>query len=81
MAGPRYAVIETRHDSVVTPYTNAFLNGPGVTNILVQDQCPADPVGHVGLFMDGPAIQNILNRLGPHTPGFRPVCAGYGLAL
>jgi len=81
VAGPRYAVIATRHDSVVTPYTNAFLSGPGVTNILVQDQCPADPVGHVGLFMDGPAIQNILNQLGTNTPGFRPVCSGYGLAL
>ena len=27
VAGPRYVVIETTHDEVVTPYTNAFLNG------------------------------------------------------
>jgi pimeloyl-ACP methyl ester carboxylesterase len=79
--GPRYVVIETRHDVVVTPYTNAFLSGPNVTNILLQDQCPANPVGHVGLFLDGPTIQNILNQLGPNTPGFRPTCSGYGPAL
>ena len=45
MAGPRYAVIETSHDAVVTPYQNAFLTGPNVTNILIQDQCPANPAG------------------------------------
>jgi triacylglycerol esterase/lipase EstA (alpha/beta hydrolase family) len=79
--GPRYVVIETRHDEVVTPYTNAFLSGPNVTNILLQDQCPDDPVGHIGIFLDSPTIQNIVNQLGPHTPGFRPVCTGYGIGL
>ena len=74
-------VIETTHDEVVTPYTNAFLNGPNVTNILLQDQCPNDPVGHIGIFTDSPALQDVMNQLGPNTPGFSPTCAGYGAFL
>jgi triacylglycerol esterase/lipase EstA (alpha/beta hydrolase family) len=81
VAGPRYVVIETSHDSVVTPYQNAFLSGSNVTNILLQDQCPSDPVGHIGIFLDGPALQNVLNQLGPNTPGFHPSCTGYGIGM
>jgi hypothetical protein len=33
-----YTVIESANDEVVTPYTSAFLSGPGVTNILLQSQ-------------------------------------------
>ncbi|MBO2451112.1 alpha/beta fold hydrolase [Actinomadura barringtoniae] len=79
--GVRYAVIETRHDIVVTPYTNAFLHGGDVTNVLLQDQCPGDPVGHAGLAFDSPAHQNVLNLLGPDIPGFKATCTGYGPAL
>ncbi|MCD0451570.1 alpha/beta fold hydrolase [Actinocorallia sp. API 0066] len=79
--GPRYTVIQTRHDRVVTPYTNAFLNGPAVRNVLLQDQCPGNPVGHIGLFADGPALQNVLNALGPDDPAFQPTCVNYGLPL
>lgn len=79
VAGPQYFVIETDHDEVVTPYTNAFLNGPDVENTLIQNQCPADPVGHVGMFDDSPAIQDVLNDLGPDDPDFQPTCTGYGL--
>lgn len=81
VAGPRYVVIQTRHDLVVTPYTNAFLRGTNATNILIQDQCPSDWVGHVGMFADGPALQNVMNQLGPNTPGFRASCTDYGLPL
>ncbi|MBW8485894.1 esterase/lipase family protein [Actinomadura parmotrematis] len=79
--GPAYTVIETRNDIVVTPYTNAFLHGPNVTNVLVQDQCPGDFVGHVGMFNDGPVIQNVLNALGPAKRGFRAACTDYGLPV
>lgn len=79
--GVRYVVIQTTHDEVVTPYANAFLSGPNVTNILIQNQCPDDGVGHIGMFLDSPTLQNVLNQLGPNTPGFRPVCAGYGMGL
>ncbi|WP_063836047.1 alpha/beta hydrolase family protein [Actinacidiphila yeochonensis] len=81
VAGPRYTVVETDKDEVVTPYTHAFLNGPDVRDVLIQDQCPNDPVGHVGMFEDGPALQDVLNALGPDDPGFQPTCTGYGLAL
>src|SRR2546430_1408955 len=44
-----YTVIETKNDEVVTPYQSAFLAaGDRVTNVLLQDRCPQDPVEHVG---------------------------------
>ncbi|MEU3459545.1 alpha/beta fold hydrolase [Streptomyces sp. NPDC006733] len=79
--GPRYTVIETNRDTVVTPYTHAFLSGPAVRNVLIQDQCADDPVGHIGMFADGPALQNVLNALGADDPDFRADCSGYGLPL
>ncbi|MCZ4119785.1 esterase/lipase family protein [Streptomyces sp. H39-S7] len=79
--GPRYTVIETNKDTVVTPYTHAFLSGPAVRNILIQDQCADDPVGHVGMFADSPTLQNVLNALGADDPAFRATCSGYGLPL
>ncbi|QKW10116.1 alpha/beta fold hydrolase [Streptomyces sp. NA04227] len=79
--GVRYAVIATRYDKVVTPYQSQFLDGPGVENITIQDQCPSDPVGHIGLFNDGPTIQNVLNILGPDKADFQPDCEDYGLPL
>jgi hypothetical protein len=81
VAGPRYVVIETDHDEVVTPYTNAFLTGPNVTNILLQNQCPSDPVAHIGMFDDGVALQDTLNALGADSPTFTPTCTNYGLPL
>jgi pimeloyl-ACP methyl ester carboxylesterase len=79
--GPQYWVIESDHDEVVTPYTNAWLNGPGVRNILVQQQCPADPVGHIGMFEDGPALYDVLNALDGGSPSYQPSCTNYGIGL
>ncbi|MBI2703869.1 MAG: alpha/beta fold hydrolase [Actinobacteria bacterium] len=79
--GPKYVVIQTTKDEVVTPYTNAFLSGPNVQNITIQNQCPNDNVGHIGIVFDGPAIQNVLNALGPNTPGFKATCTNYGLGV
>lgn len=81
VVGPRYVVIETKYDLVVTPYRNAFLSGPNVTNILIQDQCPSNPVGHVGIFADSPSLQNVMNQLGAADPNFRATCTGYGIGL
>jgi triacylglycerol esterase/lipase EstA (alpha/beta hydrolase family) len=73
--GVVYTVIETRYDEVVTPYTSAFLRGPDVTNILVQDQCPADTSDHLGLAYDPIALHDVRNALDPSTA--TPVtCAG-----
>ena len=75
--GPRYVVIETTHDEVVTPYTNAFLSG--ATNITVQSQCPNDPTQHIGMIEDGPALQNVLNQLQLiQNPLFSATCTNYG---
>jgi hypothetical protein len=80
--GVRYVVIETEHDEVVTPYTNAFLSGSNVTNILVQSQCPADPVAHIGMFDDSPALQNVLNQLSSSpNPSFKATCSNYGQGI
>jgi triacylglycerol esterase/lipase EstA (alpha/beta hydrolase family) len=82
VAGPRYVVIQTTHDEVVTPYSNAFLSGSAVTNITIQNQCPSDPVGHIGMFEDSPALQNVLNQLSASPNGsFSATCSKYGLGL
>jgi triacylglycerol esterase/lipase EstA (alpha/beta hydrolase family) len=79
VAGPRYVVIETTHDEVVTPYTHAFLSGANVTNITVQDQCPSDPTEHIGITEDSPALQNVLNQLSASpSPAFAATCNNYG---
>ncbi|NHA01133.1 hypothetical protein G5V59_18105 [Nocardioides sp. W3-2-3] len=56
-AGPSYTVISTRYDEVVHPVANQRLDGPGTRNILLQDLCPLDTTGHVGIAFDEPALQ------------------------
>jgi triacylglycerol esterase/lipase EstA (alpha/beta hydrolase family) len=80
--GVRYAVIESTHDEIVTPYTNAFLNAPGVTNITLQNQCPTDPVAHLGIVSDSPALQNVVNQLSQSpNPSFKATCTNFGLGI
>ncbi|HTY96071.1 MAG TPA: alpha/beta fold hydrolase [Solirubrobacteraceae bacterium] len=80
--GVKYVVIETSHDEVVTPYTNAFLHGSNVTDILLQEQCPTDPVAHIGMASDSPALQNVLNWLGSSpSSSFKAKCENFGIAL
>jgi pimeloyl-ACP methyl ester carboxylesterase len=82
VSGPRYVVIETTHDEVVTPYTNAFLSGSAVTNITIQNQCPSDPVGHIGMFEDSPALQNVLNQLSASpSSSFQATCSKFGVGI
>jgi triacylglycerol esterase/lipase EstA (alpha/beta hydrolase family) len=73
--GPKYVVIETKYDEVVTPYTQAFLHGPNVQNITLQDQCPTDFSEHIGIIYDPVALQDVMNALGPDSPSFKPVCS------
>jgi triacylglycerol esterase/lipase EstA (alpha/beta hydrolase family) len=63
--GVAYTVITTRYDEVVTPYTSAFLSGPGVRNIVVQSQCPADVTEHIGISYDPIALHDVRNALDP----------------
>jgi triacylglycerol esterase/lipase EstA (alpha/beta hydrolase family) len=77
-----YTVIETRNDEVVTPYDSEFLpetSDGRVTNVLLQDACPADPTDHVGIIYDPIAIQwmlHALGRPGPADPLYEPDCTG-----
>jgi triacylglycerol lipase len=80
-----YTSVATRFDQVVTPYQSAFLAGPAerVTNVTLQDRCPADQTEHLGIQYDPVAIQWVLaalGRPGPADPEFAPDCSGVGLA-
>jgi triacylglycerol esterase/lipase EstA (alpha/beta hydrolase family) len=68
VAGPSYTVIETRNDEIVTPFTSAFLSGPDVTNIVLQNVCPLDQTDHIGIADDTVALHLVLNALDPAHP-------------
>ena len=76
-----YVVIETEYDEVVTPYTNAFLSGPNVQDILLQDQCSQDHSDHISIPYDSNALQDVVNALGPDNPSFQPVCSAVGALI
>jgi pimeloyl-ACP methyl ester carboxylesterase len=79
--GVRYTVIESRNDEVVTPYTSAFLDGPGVTNITLQDQCSLDQGEHLSMAYDHIADADVLNALDPAhqvAPACTPVAPVVG---
>jgi len=79
--GPDYTVISTRNDEVVTPYTTQALKGPSdrVTNVVIQDKCPADPIEHDQAPNDPVVWQLVTNALNreaaPLAKGFQPTCA------
>ena len=78
--GPYYTVISTTHDEVVMPYTSQALAGPSgrVTNIVIQDLCPADPIEHDQTPND-PVVQQLVSAAlkrnnAPANPAYRPSC-------
>ncbi|GAA1459355.1 esterase/lipase family protein [Williamsia maris] len=66
--GVRYTVIETRFDEVVTPYTSAFLRGPNVTNIDLQQSCDRNFTDHLSITYDRRALSYVLHALDPAAP-------------
>ena len=66
--GVKYTVIESTGDEVVTPYTSAFLSGPNVTNITVNNQCSSDSSEHLEIAYDPIALADMLNALDPAQP-------------
>jgi len=76
--GVRYVNIETQYDEVVTPYTNAFLYGPNVQNIVLQNQCSDDYSDHISIPYDSNALQDVVNALGSDSPWFQPSCSYVG---
>jgi triacylglycerol esterase/lipase EstA (alpha/beta hydrolase family) len=63
--GVKYTVIETKYDEIVTPYTSAFLSGPNVTNITLQDGCLLDGSDHIAVAYDHRALRDVENALDP----------------
>ncbi|MDI2130625.1 esterase/lipase family protein [Yinghuangia seranimata] len=63
--GVHYTVIQTRYDEVVTPYTNAWMHGPGTTNVLLQNGCWTDFADHLAVIYDRVALREVLNALDP----------------
>ncbi|MFF4188836.1 esterase/lipase family protein [Streptomyces sp. NPDC001691] len=64
--GVHYTVIATKYDEVVTPYRSAFLNGPDVNNVLIQDKCAADLSEHVAIGLtDRVTYHEVGNALDP----------------
>jgi triacylglycerol esterase/lipase EstA (alpha/beta hydrolase family) len=61
--GVHYTVIQTANDTVVTPYTSAFLSGSNVTNVLLQSQCILDQGEHLSIPYDHIADRDVLNAL------------------
>lgn len=71
--GVDYTVIESRYDEVVTPYTSAFLSGPDVTDITLQNQCALDLGEHLSMPYDHIADRDVLNALDP-AAAVKPAC-------
>ncbi|MFG2095248.1 esterase/lipase family protein [Streptomyces sp. NPDC048612] len=66
LPGVHYTVIATKYDEVVTPYRSAFLDGPGVRNVVVQDLCALDLSEHVAIgLVDRIAFHETANALDP----------------
>ncbi|MCP9993220.1 MULTISPECIES: esterase/lipase family protein [Streptomyces] len=73
--GVRYTVIATRYDQVVTPYRSAFLTGPNVRNVVLQDLCAVDLSEHLAIgLLDRIAFHEVANALDP-ARAKRTTCA------
>ncbi len=79
--GVEYTVIATVYDEFVTPHTNAFLHGPGATNIALQERCPIDFTAHLAMPYDHIALGHVRNALDPANavdPGCTFIPVGNG---
>ncbi|MFF9912837.1 esterase/lipase family protein [Streptomyces sp. NPDC013457] len=64
--GVTYTVIATKYDEVVTPYRSGFLDGPNVTNVVIQDKCALDLSEHVAIgTLDRVTFHEVENALDP----------------
>jgi pimeloyl-ACP methyl ester carboxylesterase len=76
--GIAYTVLISSHDSAVTPVPDAaFIQEPGVHNILLQEVCPDDQSGHTGLAYNSGVATIVTNALDPGHPA--PVACVSGL--
>ncbi|GAS94316.1 lipase, class 2 [Mycolicibacterium canariasense] len=61
--GVLYTTISSKFDWVVTPYTQQALDGPNVTNIVLQDLYPGYNAGHLGIVFSAPTWDAVLGAL------------------
>jgi triacylglycerol esterase/lipase EstA (alpha/beta hydrolase family) len=61
--GVLYTTIASMNDEVVTPYTQQALDGPNVTNIVLQDLYPRLPAGHGGVVLSPQVWSVVLDAL------------------
>jgi pimeloyl-ACP methyl ester carboxylesterase len=61
--GVLYTTIASTTDWVVTPYTQQALDGPNVTNIVVQDLYPGLPASHLGEVLSPQVWSVVLDAL------------------
>jgi triacylglycerol lipase len=66
VSGVAYTNIVTEHDELVIPYTSGI--EPGMTNIVLQNQCPTDLSDHTEIASDPVAAAYVLNALDPAQP-------------
>jgi hypothetical protein len=64
--GVTYTMLMTMHDELVQPYTSGQMDG--ATNIVMQDQCVADPSEHLAMAANPNALIDVLNALDPAHP-------------
>jgi pimeloyl-ACP methyl ester carboxylesterase len=70
--GVLYTTIASMNDEVVTPYTQQALDGPNVTNIVLQDVYPGLPAGHLGVVLSPQVWSVVLDALASN-PAANPV--------
>ncbi len=61
--GVLYTTIASTTDWVVTPYTQQALNGPNVTNIVIQDLYPGLTASHLGVVLSPQVWSVVLDAL------------------
>ena len=66
LPGITYTNIVTKDDELVRPYTSGIV--PGMTNIVVQNQCKLDFTEHFEIAADPVASVDVLNALDPAHP-------------
>jgi triacylglycerol esterase/lipase EstA (alpha/beta hydrolase family) len=76
-SGPKYTVVMTKYDKVVTPYQTQSLEGDDVNNVLLQERCPTNQTGHTFMYLDHPTLQLTMNALQDGPKSFRPTCTGF----
>jgi pimeloyl-ACP methyl ester carboxylesterase len=72
--GVLYTTIVSTYDEVLTPYTQQFLDGPNVTNIVIQDQHPGFMGGHLSVLLSPAVWSYVLDAL-EANPAANPLLA------